>query len=392
MENMLSMATLWIGMALIGALLSSWLGIAAALCEIIIGILAQYFIGTWQGHPISSDQQWITFLATAGAILLTFLAGAELDPDVFRRKYKEASVIGLIGFFVPFSFCVLIARFILHWGDKASLLSGIVLSATSVAVLYAVMLESGLNKTDYGKTLLAACFINDLVTVLMLGFLFSPFTTKTVLFFGISIILSVFSPWMTSNIFRRWGMRPSELEAKYLLLALFGLGALASWAGSEAVLPAYILGMALARVVGKDEWLVRRIRTLTLGLLTPFYFLRAGILVSLPTLLSGPMVIIFLLFGQFAGKFAGIYPVTMLYRSPHKEAMYTTLMMSTGLTFGTIAALFGLSHHVINQSQYSYLVATVIGTAIIPTLIANKFFLPRHLLEHHALLEKETID
>lgn len=391
MTNMLSLAALWIGLAMIAALLSSWLGIAAALCEIIVGIMAQFLLGTWEGHPISSNQSWITFLATGGAILLTFLAGAELDPDVFKRKYKEASIIGIIGFFVPFSVCVLVARFILHWEDKASLLSGIVLSATSVAVLYAVMLESGLNKTDYGKTLLAACFINDLVTVLMLGFLFSPFTTKTVLFFAITIILSLLSPWVTSKIFRRFGNRPSELESKYLLLALFGLGALASWAGSEAVLPAYILGMALARVVGKDEPLVRRIRTLTLGLLTPFYFLRAGLLVSVPTLISAPTVIIFLLLGQFAGKIAGIYPVTMFYRSPRKEAMFTTLMMSTGLTFGTIAALFGLAHHIINQSQYSFLVAAVIGTAIIPTLIANAFFLPRHLLEHHTLLEKEGL-
>jgi glutathione-regulated potassium-efflux system ancillary protein KefC len=55
-------------------------------------------------------------------------------------------------------------------------------------------------------------------------------------------------------------------------------------------------------------------------------------------------------------------------------------MMSTGLTFGTISALFGLNHNIITQTQYSYVVGTVIGSAVIPTLIANMFFLPRHLL------------
>jgi glutathione-regulated potassium-efflux system ancillary protein KefC len=54
--------------------------------------------------------------------------------------------------------------------------------------------------------------------------------------------------------------------------------------------------------------------------------------------------------------------------------------MSTGLTFGTISALFGLNHKIITQAQYSYVVGTVIGSAVIPTLIANMFFLPRHLL------------
>jgi glutathione-regulated potassium-efflux system ancillary protein KefC len=60
--------------------------------------------------------------------------------------------------------------------------------------------------------------------------------------------------------------------------------------------------------------------------------------------------------------------------------MYTTLLMSTGLTFGTTFALFGLSHHVIDDTQYSILVATVIGSAVIPTIIANALYLPRHLL------------
>ena len=76
----------------------------------------------------------------------------------------------------------------------------------------------------------------------------------------------------------------------------------------------------------------------------------------------------------------GVYPVTKFFRSPDKEAMYTTLLMSTGLTFGTISSLFGLSHGIIDESQYSALVAAVIASAVIPTVIANAFYLPRHLL------------
>jgi len=79
-------------------------------------------------------------------------------------------------------------------------------------------------------------------------------------------------------------------------------------------------------------------------------------------------------------KFCGVYPVTRIYKTPNPEAMYTTLLMSTGLTFGTISSLFGLSHGIITQAQYSILVAGVISSAVIPTLIANAFYLPRHLL------------
>ena len=148
------------------------------------------------------------------------------------------------------------------------------------------MLEFGFNTTDYGKTVLAACFITDLATVLALGFIFAPFSFRTVIFFAASVIAFAVLPWLTPRFFKRYGNRPSELEAKFLLFWLFALGGLAAWADSEAVLPAYLLGMVLAGTVGKDHVLVRRLRTLTFGLLTPFYFIRAGSLVSVPALLD----------------------------------------------------------------------------------------------------------
>jgi hypothetical protein len=51
--------------------------------------------------------------------------------------------------------------------------------------------------------------------------------------------------------------------------------------------------------------------------------------------------------------------------------------MSTGLTFGSISALFGLTHGIINQGQYTILVTVVIGSAVVPTFIAQTWFLPR---------------
>jgi glutathione-regulated potassium-efflux system ancillary protein KefC len=247
-----------------------------------------------------------------------------------------------------------------------------------------VMLEFGLNATDYGKTVLAACFITDLATVLALGFLFAPFSVKTLIFVGASLVVFLALPWVTTRFFRRYGNRPSEMEAKFLMLCLLGMGALASWADSEAVLPAYVIGMVLAGTVGKDHVLVRRLRTMTFGLLTPFYFIRAGSLVSVPALVAAPAAFLVLLTGKMITKIVGVYPVARSHGAPKKEATYTTLLMSTGLTFGTISALFGLSHNVIDQGQYSTLVAAVIGSAVIPTLIANAFFLPHHLLPRAA--------
>ena len=219
--------------------------------------------------------------------VFTFLAGAELDPIIFRTKWKEATAVGLVGFFGPFLGCTAVAHYVLHWTVMSSWLAGVALSTTSVAVVYAVMLELGLNKTEFGKAILAACFVNDLGTVIVLGLIFSPFTIRTVIFVVVSAIVFFILPFLTPRFFKHYGGRVSELEAKCLLFLLFGMGGLAVWSGSEAVLPAYIIGMVLAGTVGKDHVLIRRLRTLTFGLLTPFYFIRAGSFVSVPCAGSG---------------------------------------------------------------------------------------------------------
>jgi glutathione-regulated potassium-efflux system ancillary protein KefC len=396
MTSVWATAALWLGLALIASLLSIWFPISTALSEIVVGTIAQLIIGALIGSAVlGTDESWIKFLAGTGAIVLTFLAGAELDPEVFKRKWKEATAVGLAGFFFPFFGCAAGAYYILGWDLMPSWLGGVAMSTTSVAVVYAVMIEFGLNRTEYGKTVLAACFINDLGTVLALGFIFAPFSIKTLVFAATAVAVFAILPWLTPRFFRLYGNRPSELETKFLLLCLFGMGALAGWADSEAVLPAYVIGMVLAGTVGKDHALIRRLRTLTFGLLTPFYFIRAGSFVSIPALMSAPFAFVFMLLVKMVTKFVGVYPVTKLYKSPEPEAMYTTLLMSTGLTFGTISSLYGLSHGIIDQSQYSILVAAVIASAVIPTLIANAFYLPRHLIskarEDAAAEAEETV-
>ena len=381
MTSVWALAALWLGLALIAGLISIWLRISTALSEIVVGTVAQLIFTAGIGSAVlGADEGWIKFLAGIGAIVLTFLAGAELDPIVFRLKWKEAAAVGLASFFFPFLGCAAGAHYVLGWDVMPSWLAGVAMSTTSVAVVYAVMLEFGFNVTEYGKTVLAACFVTDLGTVVALGLIFAPFTIKTVVFVAVGIAAFALLPWLTPRFFRRFGNRPSELEAKYLLLCLFGLGALATWADSEAVLPAYVIGMVLAGTVGKDHALIRRLRTLTFGLLTPFYFIRAASFVSVPELIAAPAAFIFMLVLKVFSKIVGVYPVTKVYKAPNKEAMYTTLLMSTGLTFGTISALFGLSRGIIDQSQYSALVAAVIASAVIPTVIANAFYLPRHLL------------
>ena len=285
--------------------------------------------------------------------------------------------IGVLSFLLPFVGVWLFAQFVLGWPLHQAWIAGIALSTTSVAVVYAVMIEGGLGSTAMGKTLLAACFITDFGTVLVLGVLFADFKISLVVFVAVTAVMLWFMPRWTQLIITRLGAtRVSEPEVKFIFFVLFFLGGLASTAKSEAVLPAYLLGLVVAGVFLRDKTLAHRMRSIAFAIFTPFYFIKAGLFVSLPALGAALGVIAVLLALKMVTKFVGVWPLARVFYMRSGEATYTALLMATGLTFGTISALFGLQNKIIDQQQYSVLVTVVILSAFVPTLIAQKFFQP----------------
>ena len=368
-NNVWLMASAWMALALVASLVSIRVGISVALIEILVGVLAGNFAGL-------HTSPWIDFLATFGSGLLTFLAGAEIDPGALERHLKPALAIGSVSFVVPFLAGTAFAYWVAHWTRDASWIAGIALSTTSVAVVYAVMIETGLNRTEIGKLILAACFITDFGTVLALGIIFANFNVWLLLFVGVTAVVLWRLPWLTRLVIARVGHRVSEPEIKFIFLVLFLLGGLAKLAQSEAVLPAYLVGLVIAGVFVRDRVLMERMRAIAFTMLTPFYFLKAGLYVSLPAVAAGALLICAFLAIKLAAKLGGIWPLTRRFAFAPREGAYTTLLMSTGLTFGTISALFGLTNHIIDQSQYTILVTTVIASAVVPTLIAQRYFAP----------------
>ena len=369
MENIWFHSALWIGLALIASLVSIRIAVSVALIEIIIGALGGNIIGL----PLTP---WVNYLASFGAIVLTFLAGAEIDPEVVRKHIWSSMTIGIMGFVAPYLGVLLYTHYVYQWDWHQAQIAGLSLSTTSVAVVYAVMLETGFNKTEIGKIILAACFVNDLGTVLALGIVFANYNIWLVVFIAVMAcslwILPRFVPWF----FKRVGNRISEPEIKFILMVLCLLGGLGTMAQAEAVLPAYLIGMVLAPFFLKDRILAQRMRVIAFTTLTPFYFLKAGSLVKFQTVLSAAGIILLLLLLKMATKTIGIWPFTSVFRFKKKEGIYTTLMMSTGLTFGSICALFGLNNDIISQDQYTILLTAVIGSAVVPTLIAQQWFQP----------------
>jgi Kef-type K+ transport system membrane component KefB len=386
--NVYYIAAIWLGMALLASLISIRIGVSVALVEILVGAVLGNIPGIKE-HIVQTE--FTTFLAGFGSILLTFLAGAEIDPVSLRKNWKTSITIGFLSFLLPllgaFAFC----RFVLGWNLHAAEIGGIALSTTSVAVVYAVMVETGLNQQDIGKLILAACFVTDLGTVLALGGVFATYGWLLLVFVVVTAICLYLLPRVMRLVIARLGHRVSEPEVKTIFVVLLALGGLATAAGSEAVLPAYVAGLVVAGVFMQDRIILDRVRTIAFALLTPFFFLRAGTLISAPVLVSGAGVIAALFLVKMVTKFVGVWPASTAFRLPVRERTYTTLLMATGLTFGSIAALYGLNHHLINESQYTELVTVVILSALIPTLIAQQFFQPRVAVGAEVAEEEEVL-
>src|SRR5213083_1382818 len=305
LENIWFIAAVWMGLALIGSLISIRTGISVALIEILVGVVASNLAvgleggmlhvgiasaGTSAGHVhhVLQSTEWTNFLALLGSGVLTFLAGAEIDPISLKANWRASVLIGVLSFAIPFAVVWLFVQFVLGWPVHQAQIAGIALSTTSVAVVYAVMIEGGFSDTAMGKMILAACFITDFGTVLALGTLFANFNGWLVLFIVTMCVVLWFMPGWTQSIIDRLGAtRVSEPEVKFIFLILFFLGGLATAAKSEAFLPAYLVGLVVAGVFLRDKTLVNRMRSIAFAIFTPFYFIKAGLYVSLPALRAG---------------------------------------------------------------------------------------------------------
>jgi Kef-type K+ transport system membrane component KefB len=367
MGTTLGVATILTIGAVIASMISVEIGLAVAVIEIVAGVV----IGNTL-HLATPD--WLVFTASFGSVVLTFLAGAEVDPSALRRTWRASISIGVVSFVAPFGAAILACRFLAGWGWRAALIGGIALSTTSLAVVYAVLVESGLNSTRIGQLIMSATFVTDLCTVLALTLLFIRPTWWLLPFVLVSVALIWLLPRLEIWFFSRYGNRVIEPEIKGAFAALLMLMWLGSEASSQAVLPAFLLGLAVSRTFERNRSTQQRFRVVAFAFLTPFFFLRSGMNVSLPLVLANAGLLILLLAVKLAAKSAGVYPLARRWSRPH--AGFTTLLMSTGLTFGTISATYGYTAGIITRAQFSVLVCVVVLTAVIPTAIAQRWFAP----------------
>ena len=364
----LALAAVLLAAVLVASMVSVEVGISVALIELALGVVVGNVLDV-------SVPGWLVFVASFAGIVLTFLAGAEVDVPQFKREWRASISIGLVSFAAPFSVCMAFAYWALGWSGDASKIAGIALSTTSLAVVYAVLVETGLNRTVIGKRIMSATFVTDVGTAAALSILFVTPNLWIVPFVGVSVLLVLGAPRLAPWFFGRYGNHVIEPEVKLVFAGLFLLMWLGDRADSHAVLPAFVLGLALSSHYATHRKEQERLRVVAFAFLTPFFFLRGGMNVSVSALWANLGVLGLLFAAKMVPKLVGVYPLARRYCAPH--GAFTTLLMSTGLTFGTISSLYGLQTGIIDETQFSLLVSVVVLSAILPTVVAQRFFQPR---------------
>jgi len=360
----------------LASMISVEIGLSVALLELALGVVFGNAFG------LDSNADWLVFVANFASIVLTFLAGAEVDPDDFRERFGASLAIGLVSFVGPFIVSTAVAYVVLGWTTKASLIAGTALSTTSLAVVYAVLVETGLNETRIGKLIMSACFVTDMGTAIALSAIFIKPNAWFPLFLAVSVGLIVGLPRLAPWFFSRYGNRVIEPEIKLVFVCLFVLMVLADAAKGHAVLPAFVLGLVMARHYQQHRTEQERLRVVAFAFLTPFFFLRGGLNVSLGAVFANLGLLAVLFVAKMAPKVGLILPLARRHVPEH--ATFTTLLMSTGLTFGTISSLYGLNAGIIDRTQFSLLVTVVVLSAIVPTAIAQRWFEPDAEVERRA--------
>ena len=359
---------------LLASLISIRAGISVTVIEILLGVIVGN-LGFFHA------ESWMLYLASFGGILLTFLAGVEIDVNMLKENFKESFTIGFLSFLIPFAVIFVLTYNIIGWGLNPSLLTATALSETSIAVVYSVLAEKGLFSEKIGKLIMVATFITDMCTAVALSVLFVKFDIYTVIFYVVSIVVLVLSYYLSDYIFNNVKLKNklAEIEIKYIFLLLLIFIFFASLGGGQAILPSFVLGVILSRYFKENRGdlnVKSRFKTVAFAILTPIFFIMGGMKVSIPLILSSFGIFIVMFALRQLSKYVGVYYVSRYFLKSNYT--YVTLMMSTGLTFGLVAALFGLNSGLINQTTYSVLTGVLVLSAVLPTFMAEKWYPPIH--------------
>jgi glutathione-regulated potassium-efflux system ancillary protein KefC len=341
------------------------LGFSSAIFEILSGVFASNFLKL-------GDLKWIDFLSNVGLLGLMFFAGLETDPELMKRNFFKSIFIGFSSFFFSLVSIFYVSHHILNYSFEASLLIGIALSTTSLALVYPLLKEKRLLKYATGQVLLSAAMVVDISSMMALSFLFEGINIYNILFSIALILLLLRLPKWGERLFKRYEGNQIEFKTRFILLILVSLGFLSETVHINEAVLAFTTGIFFAELFRKDHVIEKKIKAIIFGFLAPFFFFKAGYSVKL-SVINLKVIFLSLFLGSvaFITKYVGtVYATANLFRGTvYKLA---GLFFNMRLTFGIVASLFGLKSGLIDEETYVSLLLIIVATSLISSVISHR--------------------
>jgi Kef-type K+ transport system membrane component KefB len=348
------------------------IGFSSSIFEIVAGVFASNALNL-------ENLGWLEFLSNLGLLGLMFFAGLETDPELMRKYLYKSLFIGFCSYFFPLISIFYVTYYILSYSFEASLLIGIALSTTSLALVYPLLKEKRILRLPTGQILLAGAMVVDISSMLTMSFLFEGINVYNLFFSVALLLLLVKLPKWGERLFDRYAQNTIEFKTRFIIVMLIGLGFLSETVHINEAVLAFTTGIFFAEFMKKDFVTEKKIRALIFGFLAPFFFFKAGYSVKL-SVISPKVIFLSLFLGTiaFVTKYIGtVYATANLFRG----AVYKLagLFFNLRLTFGIVASLFGLKAGIIDEETYVSLLLIIVATSLISSIISNR--LPREVEE-----------
>ena len=370
---------------LLAAMLALELKMSSAVLEVVAGlILAMLFADI-------AETEWMIFLSEVGMLALMFIAGFDLHTDTVRDTWRSCLVLGLVAFFAPFALVMAFAYYWLGLGFVPAGLIAVALSTTSLALVYHALKGDEMLHHESGQIILAAASIVDVLSMVALALLLGDvgWGTATFVIFVVVSLLSL--PRIGTLVFRRYRGATPELELRFLLVILIGMGFMGEeMGGIHPAIVAFAIGVAMSSAVAESSVVHDKLNGMVFGFLAPIFFLHAGTKMQIldlevTALGYGAMLLVLAL----GAKYGATFVCARL--SQKVPGHYTANLFNYRLTFGIIAAEVGLESGHIDQQLYDIIMLVILIGAALPFILQDKFNpLPRRLRRRRSAVVHDT--
>ena len=326
----------------------------------------------------------IVVVATVGIVMMLIFTGFETDLALIRQLGRAVVFVAGFSVLLPLALglgtgALLPQSFVATQGRTLFILFvGAALAISSLPVIAKILSEMRLTRRNFGQVILAAGMANDVVGWLLLGALagvarsgsFQPAHLALTVGAMFAFLVGMLTIGQRGvDLLLRWARAKDEgpgAAFTVTLLVGFAAGALTQAIGVEAVLGAFVAGIALGRSKYQDARVVRHLETATMTVFAPVFFATAGLRVDLGVLTHGTTVVWTLVVIAVAsiGKFAGAFIGGRLAGFAGKEALALGVGLNARGALEVVIATVGLTLHVLNTQSYTAVVVMAIVTSV----------------------------